>query len=870
MMRVFFLERQRILILIFLIICMAVAFWIRVIPAEHFSYPDYIGSVEPDVWYNLRQIEVMVNNFPQYNWFDPMTAFPHGKSVDWGPFFPFITAGLAILLGASSRPDIMVAASYIGPVIAVVLIPVVFILGKFFWDTLAGLIAALFITVGSFALYYRTTFGYIDHHAMETLLSTLFILTYTAALIYTKDHPLSRSNLHTCIRPIILSVLAGMIFVLGLMNTPTAILFALIVSIFTLAAFILHSYTGTSSDYMMIVNCAVFLIVLCALPFIRMDLGSIAVFQYSMGQFLFYLLLIVETTILWVMGRFLNNISFYVLAILIISLTGAVLLVISGSDVLTRFLSLFISQPSDIATIQEMQRYEIRFALLSYNYGIVLAAGGIIVLLWKTWISKNLRLVFLIIWTLIMGIISFQHRRFEYYFAINFVLLSGIAASWAFSTYGKVAISFFAKIGGNRFLLRNNSGDDRKESVRSTKKAQQRSRIQKEKSSPKADKTLILPLLFNILVCFLTVVLISLFVIYSVNNDLTYARDPTPYMTDPAWVETLQFLGENTPSPGIDYFGEYEKDTFVYPETAYGVMAWWDYGHYITFIARRIPNTNPFQDNIGPVGAAAFFIAQDEPAAEDILSHTQSHFIITDSMMAFGKFHAIAEWHNTTAGIDPYRKWLSFPSGDNQYILKTTAFNTPEYYRTLIARLHFYDGSEMVPITAHYMEYRNDGSYTYPLVISHEELPVAIAMERASTVNAHILPGSGATVLSSRVMNPLEELPALKHFRLVYESTADSSNIYGANADPKLRDTSQIKVFEYVRGAHIPGEGTIEAEIITNTGREFTYRQKSVNGEFIVPYSTSGNIWPVHTKGDYRVVETGVVHAVNEEDIHTN
>jgi asparagine N-glycosylation enzyme membrane subunit Stt3 len=36
---------------------------------------------DPDTWYNYRQIEVMVQHFPQYNWFDPMTAFPR-KNVD--------------------------------------------------------------------------------------------------------------------------------------------------------------------------------------------------------------------------------------------------------------------------------------------------------------------------------------------------------------------------------------------------------------------------------------------------------------------------------------------------------------------------------------------------------------------------------------------------------------------------------------------------------------------------------------------------------------------------------------------------------------------------------------------------------------------
>ena len=56
-----------------------------------------------------------------------------------------------------------------------------------------------------------------------------------------------------------------------------------------------------------------------------------------------------------------------------------------------------------------------------------------------------------------------------------------------------------------------------------------------------------------------------------------------------------------------------------------------------------------------------------------------------------------------------------------------------------------------------------------------------------------------------------------------------------------LTGIKMVKIFEYVNGARIPGEGTIEIPLVTNTRRTFTYRQDSTDGRFIVPYSTTGN-----------------------------
>ena len=73
-----------------------------------------------------------------------------------------------------------------------------------------------------------------------------------------------------------------------------------------------------------------------------------------------------------------------------------------------------------------------------------------------------------------------------------------------------------------------------------------------------------------------------------------------------------------------------------------------------------------------------------------------------------------------------------------------------------------------------------------------------------------------------------------------------------------------VKVFEYVKGAHIKGSGIISVPVVTNTGRHFTWRQESINGEFVVPFSTTGNPYGVKAEGQYRIEGTGQTFDVPE------
>jgi dolichyl-diphosphooligosaccharide--protein glycosyltransferase len=141
---------------------------------------------------------------------------------------------------------------------------------------------------------------------------------------------------------------------------------------------------------------------------------------------------------------------------------------------------------------------------------------------------------------------------------------------------------------------------------------------------------------------------------------------------------------------------------------------------------------------------------------------------------------------------------------------------------------------------------------------------VSDAKQRAEQYNLKAQPGYHAGVMNQEattdVTHPIDTVPALQHYRLVHESP---NNAFGSSAV----DMKYVKIFEYVKGAHIKGDGVIEIPIETNTGRKFTYRQASLNGEFVVPYSTAGNNYGIKVTGKYTISGTGKQFDVPESAV---
>jgi hypothetical protein len=236
---------------------------------------------------------------------------------------------------------------------------------------------------------------------------------------------------------------------------------------------------------------------------------------------------------------------------------------------------------------------------------------------------------------------------------------------------------------------------------------------------------------------------------------------------------------------------------------------------------------------------------------------------MTDIEMDTGKFWAMATWYNSSVGAGPYQQVFLVPDNPvSPTSYDTVTVYTSEYFQTMVSRLHNFDGSLTTAGQAYYIEYTTtSGVGPYPVITNVEVMGAADARARAEQYNSNAQPGYHAEAVSTVPVQPVDTVPALHHYRLVHESP---TNVFGQGSPA---DVKYVKVFEYVPGAQIRGEGTIELPVVTNTGRQFTWRAESQNGVFIVPYATDGSPYEVRAAGKYRIAGTGQEFSVSEDAV---
>jgi oligosaccharyl transferase (archaeosortase A-associated) len=842
-------------IIILLAVFIAFVLWIRLIPLLQMGNTDILnlaGSDDP--LYNLRQIEQMMKNYPQYGWFDPMTLFPTGLTVHWGPLFIIISSTIVMLAGASARPEIIKIALMVPPIIAAFMVPVMFLLARKISDWKVGIIAAGLIAIVSGQFFFRALYGYLDHHIAEVLFSTIFVLAYVWCMWWAKEHPVDIAKRETLIKPIILAIIAGVAYILGLFIMPTMVLFAMIIGIFTVIQFIWDFYRHKSSDYLLVTNVIIFGFATVAFFLVGIRTAGLQLNYYTIAHPMAYLILIAGTILLYIFSRYLKgkNAYYYPVSLAIIGIAALFIFSIASPEVFNSFIlaiTEFFGQNPYYLTIQEARSWTIAEAWDTFNYGLILTIGGFIVLLYRSWKEERPDQHIILVWSVIILIAAWQHIRYEYFLAVNIALLSALFIGFVIDLGWKDIV---------RIIKPKASGDKSKSSAPAPAAPQKGKKAPHKVKGPAKKGPDYLKVGLIGIVVFFTI----LFIASSVSGEIAIASSGGLRM-NPDWKESLEWMGNHTPDPGVDYYKIYNNATFSYPVEAYGVMSWWDYGHMITYIAKRIPNANPFQTGVaGPNGAAAYFMSQSEQDANQILKNDGTRFVITDIEMDTGKFWAMATWYNASVGAAPYQRvyLIPDPSNPNQYG-PVTLYDEP-YFQTMVSKLHNFDGSMADPGTAFYIEYTDTGSSVrpYPVITRAENMDVAAAKTMADNYNNNAPTGKYAIVLHTALFQPLSKVPALQHYRLVHESPR---NVY-STAPP---DVKYVKVFEFVPGAKIKGDGIIEIPLISNTGRQFTYRQASNNGEFIVPYSTTGNPYDVKVTGKYRIIGTDRQFDVPEEAV---
>ncbi|HVP96561.1 oligosaccharyl transferase, archaeosortase A system-associated [Methanoregula sp.] len=831
--------------------------WLRVLPMLSMGHTDVLSLVgSDDPLYNLRQVEQLLTNHFTYTWFDPMTQYPVGSNVYWGPLFIYISGFACWIAGATTRPEIISVCLLVPVAMAAITVVLMYYVGKICGDWKTGLLASGFTAVVTGQFFYRSLYGYFDHHIGEVLFSTLFCLVYLYILISEKDAPIDLKNFTTWKKTALLSVLAGIAYLLGLFLMPTMIVFALMVVLFTVIQFIIGVYREKPGDYILITNTVIFTVAIIGLLLFGFKSPGLDLSNYSVGHVYAYLAIIAGTGVLYLLVRYLKGKPkyYYPVSLVGLAVIGAVVLHVTGPqffDQLVNAAVQFFGQAPVTNTVQEARGWSLAAAWTTFNYGLILMAGGMLVILYSIWREDRPHEVFTLVWSAIIFYSTCQHIRYEYYLAVNVALLSAICVSFVYE-WGREDLSRllagFTKSAG----LEEPSG----------KSDDLQTRRKKQKKAQKQDPGLT-PARYTVLALVIITAGLGILFAYTSASYSYINASGNPLVMNQDWKDSLIWMANNTPSTGVDYYTIYDKSSFVYPNTSYGVMSWWDYGHMITYIAQRIPNANPFQAGVsGPDGSAAYFMATNESTANTILDHDGTRYVITDIEMDTGKFWAMATWFNPTIAAAPYQMTVLIPGQTESSGYQSASLNEAPYYETMVSKLHNFDGSMASATAAYYVEYADSNvtHISYPVLTNAEAMDVSAATTRAAQYNQNAPAGYHATVLSSSVVLPLTDIPALQHYRLVHESST-------SELTTNKTDVKYVKIFEYVKGAHIKGSGIIDLPVVTNTGRNFTYRQQSVDGEFIVPYSTTGNPYDVKATGSYQIEGTGQTFDVPESAV---
>jgi dolichyl-phosphooligosaccharide-protein glycotransferase len=850
---------QRYLIGLALVLLGLLCLWIRLNPLSHLQTiaggDPLTLSASDDPLYNFRQVELIIRNFPGYAWFDPMTLFPTGQTIYWGPLFPTIAALVCMILGMTSRPDIIFISQLIPPAMATAMVPIVYLIGKRMVDWRAGLLAALFVVIIPGQYLQRSVFGYFDHHIAEVLFSTLFCLGYISILVYTKQHQVDFKKPETLRIPAILSLLTAAAYLLGLFTMPTMILFALIVAAFTVVQYVWDFFRKRPSDYLLLANTIIFGVAILGMLAFGIKHPALDLSRYTIGHIYAYLMIIIATGVLAYHARFMKGRPWYQYPLtlagigILVTLVLALVLPAVYNILIASLFAFFGTQPVTL-TVQEARGWDPVLAWMTFQYGLVLMALGIAAVIYRNWREEHPDQIYVLVWSLIVLFSTIQHIRYEYYLAVNIAILSAFAAGTALERGWP---------GVKNLVLRQVTpveGPDKKARQKAERQARKAKREGKEK---RAARTRTSPW---ILALAGVVALALLFTYSSLQYDVLYSQGT---IMNGDWTEALTWMGNHTPDPGVDYYGIFDRSTFSYPPGSYGVMSWWDYGHQITFIAKRIPNANPFQAGVaGPFGAASYFMTQSEEYANSIADRLGTRYVITDIEMDNPKFWAMATWFNSSVSDTAYNPAYYVP-GQTSGQYQLVKLNNQSYYETMVSRLHNFDGSMTVPSKVYYIEYQLPSvtGLDEPLITQAQILDAGDAINRTRAFNQNAPQGTLANAVSQAVFLPVDTVQALRHYRLVHESPSGVFSDTSAGAP----DLKYVKVFEYVKGARIRGQGIVALDLVTNTGRKFTYRQESVDGEFVVPYSTQGNPYAVQALGKYTIEGTGRIIDVPEDAV---
>ncbi|MUW13417.1 oligosaccharyl transferase, archaeosortase A system-associated [Halorubrum sp. CBA1125] len=885
------------------------------------SYGNFIVGGEVyfrgnDAWYHLRETSYLLENWPNTLPFDPWTGFPLGYDAgQFGTLWDHIMAvgiWIARPIMGGTEEVMLVMAPIAGSLVA---IPAYFIARRFVTRPLAlagvGVLALLPGTFFSYSLV-----GFPDHSAAEVLFQSLAVLAFLVAFaVAEREKPVWElvvdRDWEALKRPVAYAAAAGVALGLYIWTWQPGVLMVGFTGVYLAIKITSDAYHETSPEPVAFAG-AVAMGVTGLMQLVPLDTFSFTPTQYSLLQVVLPLGIAVGAVFLaWLVRQWESrdlDASTYPPAVggLILASAGVVWLALPSlwSTLTTNLLNFIgFSATAQFRTIGEGQpplqnasfadfvlsQYGLAFflALAAVLYilarplyhsddtnhtlyipaalaivGSVYAVpqlygaiGGVVGLDWQVvglaiaaafligatfLVEYDAEELYFVVWAAFIGSAAFTQTRFNYYLAVIVAVGSAYFLQVAFDAIDLTSLADLREIEGWQVMTA------------------------------------------------LAVIAILIVPLVGVATPVWTTGANTGPGAVTQWDPSLQWMNENTPHPGelegannpMELYGTYEHPEdgdFEYPDGAYGVQSWWDYGHWITTRAERIPNANPFQQNAG--AAADYLLAPSEAEAREVLAsqstegeHTR--YVMVDRQMVSpnSKFNAPVTFYSGNETVDDFNRVL-YQQTEQGGFRTVMQVNTQRYHESQMVRLYEHHGSAVEP---------------RPVVVDWE--PQAAQTADGEQISVNVIPSNPSAMVrqfdnmtaareyveedgSAQVGGvgglPSERVEALEHHRLVHATESqgqapsalqvsvlqqlgvDVQGILGESVITAFQD-DWVKTFERVPGATIEGSGAEPGQEVRATvqmqkpsGQTFRYTQYATADEdgtfeLTVPYSTTG------------------------------
>jgi oligosaccharyl transferase (archaeosortase A-associated) len=605
-----------------------------------------VNFLENDSWYHVRLAENQVRNFPHRVTFDPYAA-PNGQYVAVAPLLDTIIATAVVATQGRDATTAYIerVAALVPAIVGVLAVVAVWALATIAFDRRAGLIAGLLAAILPGHFLDRTLVGFVDHHALEVLLSFATL----AALAYAISRPafaLTRSGAAS-------SLTAGAILGLYLLAWASG---AYLVAILAVWIVLVAIVTPSAASILTATSTAITAATALGIVLLFQDP---ALFRYNTQVASVLGLLAAALAMMLFASRMAMALA--VLAALTVVVAGAAWMFAPAlvQQVLAD-LSRFRPDPTRMAVLEARPlflytgNWTWSQPWVFFRSGFYVGAIAVVGLAVSLWRSRRADHLLIVCFTLANYAATVGQNRFGYYLVPATAVVCGWLATKVLDWGG------VPHAGNPAPTIRRPMP------------------FQREIAVIVVAGAIVAP---NIVPAAVTTTRVGGMADY--------------------WFEAMRWLRTTTPEPfgsADHYLARYDGSG---APASYTVMNWWDQGYWIVQSARRVPVSNPTQGG-API-AAQFLTATDESEALALLTPQRARYVIVDFELPFregnpgalsGRFQNLADW----AGIPTSRYYsVCFSRGNDAAAWEPTWIFREPYYQSMAYRLMVLGGAAAVP-----------------------------------------------------------------------------------------------------------------------------------------------------------------------------